>query len=87
MKNTWVTFRSVTPAQRGEMMLRRNGVSCVLRRTPIWMQEKGCGYTLQIRFADTDFSVRLLRENKIEFKKLYMIGENGTAEELVYDIS
>ncbi|MBR4864888.1 MAG: DUF3343 domain-containing protein [Oscillospiraceae bacterium] len=82
MKNTWITFRSVTPAQRGETVLRRNGLSCILRRTPRWMQEKGCGYSLQIRTINTEVCIRLFRENNIEFKKVYLIRDNGSAEEM-----
>ena len=50
MKYSLITFRSVTPAQRGERVLQRQGYSCSLQRTPRWMQEQGCGYS--IRFED-----------------------------------
>ena len=50
MKNCIITFRSVTPAQRAEDYLHRAGVDCTLQRTPKWMEEKGCGYS--IRFDD-----------------------------------
>ena len=82
MKNAMITFRSVTPAQRGEMLLRRNGFFCTLRRTPRWMQDKGCGYSLQIRAVDIDECIQLLRTNLMEFKRVYLIRENGAAEEL-----
>ena len=44
MKKCIITFRSVTPAQRAEEVLRRAGVECSIQRTPKWMEEKGCGY-------------------------------------------
>ena len=74
MKNSMITFRSVTPAQRGESLLRKNGYTCVLRRTPRWMQEQGCGYSLQIRHLDADDCVRILRENK---KRYICFGKMG----------
>ena len=82
MKYCLITFRSVTPAQRGENILRRAGVSCGIRRTPRWMEEQGCGYSLRVGFQDAARSVELLRNEDVPFRKVYWIRENGTAEEL-----
>lgn len=43
MKEYFVTFRSITFAQRGQNVLRSAGVPVQLQRTPRWMEEKGCG--------------------------------------------
>ena len=51
MRNCIITFRSVTPAQRGEAILKREGINCTLQRTPRSMQEKGCGYLNAAEFA------------------------------------
>ena len=32
-----ITFRSVTPAQRGEGALRNHKIPCTLKRTPTWL--------------------------------------------------
>ena len=77
-----ITFRSVTPAQRGERLLRRAGLACSLRRTPRWMEEQGCGYSLQIRNQDAARGVELLRDGDVPFRKIYLQRENGTVEEL-----
>ena len=82
MKNALVTFRSVTPEQRAEMLLRRNGYYCALRRTPRWMQDKGCGYSLMIRTIDMDDCLRTLNEDAVEFKKVYLLLDNGGVEEV-----
>lgn len=82
MKNAMITFRSVTPAQRGEKLLEKEGVSCTLRRTPRWMQEQGCGYSLQVRHQDVQKCAQLLQENRIAYRKVYLLRDNGTAEEL-----
>ena len=34
MRSDYITFRSVTVAQRGERLLRSGGIDCVLQRTP-----------------------------------------------------
>lgn len=82
MKYCVITFRSVTPAQRGETILRRAGISAILRRTPRWMEEQGCGYSLRVPCTDMARGVGLLREAQVPFRKLYLWHENGVAEEL-----
>ena len=74
-----ITFRSVTPAQRAERLLRSVGIPCHLGRTPRWMEEQGCGYSL--RAADTE-AVSLLRSHKIPFRKVYRQKEDGIMEEV-----
>lgn len=83
MKYCLITFRSVTPAQRGESVLHKNGIVCTLRRTPRWMEEQGCGYSLRLRREDGARAAMLLRTNQIPFRKVYLWEENGSAEELV----
>ena len=82
MKYCMITFRSVTPAQRGEGLLRRAGVGCTLQRTPRWMEQQGCGYSLRVRHMDVVAAVSLLRAGDVPFRKIYLKGDNGTMEEL-----
>ena len=77
-----ITFRSVTPAQRGEKLLTEQGIRCVLGRTPRRMQEQGCGYSLQIPCADVPAALRWMRSQNIAYRKLYRRQENGTWEEM-----
>ncbi len=82
MKKCIITFRSVTPAQRAEEVLRRAGVECAIQRTPKWMEEKGCGYSLQMSCQDVMAAVQLLRQTGIGYRKVYNLRENGAPEEL-----
>ena len=82
MSQSLITFRSVTPAQRGESALRRAGIPCALQPTPRWMEERGCGYSLQLRKADILAAVAELRRSGVPFGKVYLPGENGTMEEV-----
>lgn len=77
-----ITFRSVTPAQRGEEVLRRSGVTCSVRRTPRWMEEQGCGYSIRIPYQQAQRCAEILRENKVPMRKVYLLRDNGAAEEL-----
>lgn len=77
-----ITFRSITPAQRGEALLRRAGFICSLQRTPRWMEAQGCGYSLKVQCDRIGQSVRLLQEGKIPFRKVYLRKEDGEVEEM-----
>lgn len=85
MRMNFITFRSVTPAQRAQRLLRSVGIETVLLRTPRWMEERGCGYCLRLRQQDTDQAVAALRQNKLAFSKVYAGTDTG-AEELHYDL-
>lgn len=77
-----ITFRSVTPAQRGEGILKRAGLECSLQRTPRWMEEQGCGYSLRLRCQELPEAMELLRSNEVAFRKMYMIQQKGKMEEI-----
>ena len=81
MRKNYITFRSITPAQQGQRLLRRSGVEAVLQRTPRWMEEKGCGYCLRLSEQDCVRAVSLLRQTGLQFQKVYA-GDNGQAEEV-----
>ncbi len=82
MKNCIITFRSVMPAQRAEELLRRSGVNCTIQRTPKWMEEKGCGYSLRMDCRELMAASMLLRQVGISYRKAYSLTDSGTPEEL-----
>lgn len=82
MKVYFITFRSVTYAQRGEKLLTQNHYRCQLRRTPRWMEEKGCGYCLQMTLGEILPPVLLLKNAGIPLRKVYQQREDGTMEEV-----
>ncbi len=76
-----ITFRSVTYAQRGEKVLRGSGIDCLLRRTPRELSSRGCGYCLAVRGRDAMAAAALLRENGVDYGKVYGPGPQGRMEE------
>lgn len=82
MKFYYITFRSVTFAQRGEKVLKKEGIRCTLLRTPRWMEEQGCGYCLRLWSKDVTPAVDLLRAEKVAMRKVYSQREDGKLEEL-----
>ena len=77
-----ITFRSVTPAQRAERLLRQLGIDCTLQRTPRWMEAQGCGYSLWVNNGQIYQIIPPFREQKIPFRKVYHIDDSGKTEEL-----
>lgn len=82
MKTYFITFRSITFAQRGERLLRQGGVDCVLQRTPKWMEQRGCGYCLRIRPGDALHALELLKRGNAIYSKLFAQTDTGRVEEL-----
>ena len=82
MKTYFVTFRSITFAQRGESVLQKAGIRCTLQRTPRWMETQGCGYCLRIRMEDGMQAVSLLRQKQVPLGKTYLQRESGELEEV-----
>lgn len=82
MRGYYITFRSVTYAQRAEALLQRVGIGCTLQRTPRWMETQGCGYCIRLRSQNIHKAVDLLRTQQVPFRKLYLAKEDGTMEEV-----
>lgn len=78
----YITFRSVTFAQRGEKLLTKHNFRVSLLRTPRWMEEQGCGYALKVWSRDLHRAVELLQENKIQLRRIYLQKEDGSLEEM-----
>lgn len=81
MKNGFITFRSVTYAQRGEGVLRRVGFNARMQRTPKWMEEQGCGYCLRLPAAELSDAVRVLQGQSVDYRRVYLRREDGVLEE------
>ena len=83
MESCMITFRSVTPAQRGELALRRAGIYCAIGRTPRVLAEQGCGYSLRVNRPDLPEALELLRVKGISFRKAYCTDPEGNPGEIV----
>ena len=82
MKFYYITFRSVTFAQRGEKLLNRKNFRCTLQRTPRWMEEQGCGYCLRVWAAEIIPAVELLKREGISMRRVYRQRSDGLLEEV-----
>lgn len=75
MRKDFITFRSITPAQRAQRILRSNGIEAVLQRTPGYIQERGCGYCLRLDALHTAKAVSILERAGMRYSKVYSAGE------------
>ncbi len=82
MKYDFITFRSVTIAQRGERVLSGAGIRCSVQRTPRWMEEQGCGYCLRLRSGSARQALELLGRNQLKWRKVYTQREDWILEEV-----
>ena len=78
----YITFRSVTHAQRGDRILAAAGIRCSLQRTPHWMEEQGCGYCLRLWLENVAEAADLLRRSKVPMRKVYVQNTDGQLEEM-----
>lgn len=81
MKFYYITFRSVTFAQRGERVLQQEGIRCTLLRTPKWMEQRGCGYSLRLWTSDVRPALQVLHREQVALRKVYIQGRDGQLEE------
>mgnify|MGYP002509082535 CR=1 FL=1 len=86
MNDCMITFRSVTPAQRGEKALHRAGFTCSIQRTPRWMEERGCGYGVEVKCPELGQGLEVLRREKLPFRKSYLLHPDGVAEVITDDL-
>ena len=86
MKTFFLTFRSITQAQRAERAFSRAGYGCILRRTPRWMEERGCGYGVEVKCAELQEGLAVLRREKLPFRKSYLLHPDGVAEVISDDL-
>ena len=81
MKFFYITFRSVTYAQRGERTLQKAGLRCTLLRTPKWMEQQGCSYSLRLWTQDIRPALCHLKEAEVPIQRVYVGGRDGQLEE------
>jgi len=80
MFDRYLTFRSLTAAQRAHRALRRVGIPSRLERAPEGMSSLGCGYVLRLRERELIRAAELLRRQGIAFERLMLRGSSGSWE-------
>ena len=81
MKQYWISFRSLTYAQRASRVLERKGVTATIVRLPQGISKKGCGYAVILRSAVRE-AIRVLEEQHIPWSQLFVRSESGEFREV-----
>ena len=82
MKRSYITFRSVTFAQKAERILKRAGMDCTMLRTPKELSQRGCGYCLGVVPGQVVQAAQLLAAERVDYGKLYAVNADGGYEEI-----
>ena len=82
MKEWLITFRTITFAQRGERAMKKNGIPCVLQRSPKAISQRGCGYCLRIQTDRLGEITGLLRRSGVDYRKVYLLQADGGTQEI-----
>lgn len=77
----YVTFRSITHAQRGAGALLEVGIPCTMARTPQALAARGCGYSLRF-LGDWTAAGRILTQQGIPYGKIYRQDPAGSFREV-----
>lgn len=81
MPQYWISFRSLTHAQRAARILERRGVTATVARLPQGVSPKGCGYALIVRHRIHD-ALRVLGEARIPTGLVFEKMEHGEFREV-----
>ena len=81
MNQIWISFRSLTYAQRAARVVERRGFSSVLVRLPQGVSKKGCGYALIFRSRAKEALAVLEREG-IPWGQSFTRAESGEFREV-----
>lgn len=81
MRQVWITFRSLTHAQRAATSLERKGITASLTRAPKELSLRGCAYAvvLRKRFGE---AAGLIEELKLPSAQYFERLESGEFREV-----
>ena len=82
MIDCYITFRSITRAQKGSRLLESAGIHHQMLRTPKIIADQGCGYALRVRRDTARMAVEALRQNEIVYQRVYIVYEFWPYEEI-----
>lgn len=81
-----ILFKSLTHAQRASKHLDKYGISTVISRPPMEINENSCGYSLKIQEHFLNKAIELLMEIDITHFKVYVCTTEGTYKERRHDL-
>lgn len=80
MESYWITFRSLTHAQRAARLLERSGLTVTLVKAPQSLSENGCAYALTLRRPEE--ALVLLQRGKLRYGRVFRRSASESFEEV-----
>ncbi len=89
MEYAWITYTSITFAERLKRECRQKMKSCSVRQTPAAISQAGCSYGIRCYQKDLPFLLDLSRQMKLKIRGVYLEQTTDTGEVVYkeYDIS
>ena len=81
MEVYWITFRSLTHAQRSARLLERSGVTATVVKAPQGLTSNGCAYAVTLRRRPEE-ALDLLRRNNMRVGRVFRRSPDGSFEEV-----
>ncbi len=82
MNYYFITFRSITGAQKAVKILEKAGIGNSMQRTPKNMVTEGCGYAVRVREDKSAAAIKLLKSAGINYGKLF-VSSDGSYNEVI----
>lgn len=77
-----IIFKTLTQAQRGARFLSDNGIPVHVIKAPKALEEKGCAYGVRMTDHRLDTALRLLRDDRRTFGRVYLSDGSGLYREV-----
>lgn len=82
MNMYYITFRSVTTAQRAVRALEQAGVTSRMARTPNELIPDGCGYSVKVIESRFNAAIIILDKSRIQYGKVFFVMATGESREV-----
>lgn len=80
MNDYYVTFRSLTAAQRGLAACRVHGIAAAMLRTPAFLTSRGCSYCIRVSADEIDRMSMVLRLEGVLYEHVFRLGGSRAEE-------
>lgn len=64
MENNLIMFKSLTQVMKSRDLLRKNGISTRMVRTPARLRNKSCGYSLLVTYRFSE-ALSIIKNNSV----------------------
>ena len=82
MSEYYITFQSLTAAQRAAFALTKEGISAQLIRTPKQLSTYGCSYAIRIPADAKQRAELVFFQDQINWERIFFVTRDRTVQEV-----